>query len=217
MNLDFLTPAGAPPARSPILAIAEGAVTEVRDGWETVVSFGDPAAEAAACSGAVGFADLSHLTKLEASLANPTGDLDGLAAQSSGWWVCQVRPDLQLIVSSPSRGKRLEAPLPPGSRVVDLTGSLCALGVAGPSARDLFARFCALDLRESALPVGGFRPGSVARTPGYLLREAPRRFLVLFGAAYGEYVWEVVADAAERLGGRAVGADALLGAEPADA
>ena len=44
-------------------------------------------------------------------------------------------------------------------------------------------------------------PGSVARTPGYLLREAEDRLLVLFGWALGEYLWEVVADAAEHLGG----------------
>lgn len=221
MNLDFLSPAAAVtvPARGPMLAAAAAAapVTEVRDGWEVVASFGDPAGEVAACAGTVGFTDLSHLTKLEISLANPRGGLDGLADHDAAWWVCQVRPDLQLIVSSIPGGDRLEAPVPPGSRVVDLTGSLGALGVVGPAARELFARFCALDLRESALPLRGFRLGSVARTPGYVLRQGPCRFLVLFGAAYGEYVWEVVADAAERLGGRPVGLDAYHGSETGDA
>jgi hypothetical protein len=37
----------------------------------------------------------------------------------------------------------------------------------------------------------------------------PARFLVLFGAAYGAYFWEVVDDAARHLGGRPVGVDAL--------
>ena len=32
---------------------------------------------------------------------------------------------------------------------------------------------------------------------------------MLFGWALGEYIWEVVADAAERLGGGPVGVDAL--------
>ena len=35
---------------------------------------------------------------------------------------------------------------------------------------------------------------------------------MLFGAALGSYVWTVVADAAESLGGGPVGADALGGA-----
>jgi len=57
-------------------------------------------------------------------------------------------------------------------------------------------------------PVGGFRPGSVARTPGYVLREAEDRLLVMVGWALGEYLWQVVADAARHLGGGPVGADA---------
>jgi hypothetical protein len=51
------------------------------------------------------------------------------------------------------------------------------------------------------MPVGAFRPGSVARTPGYVLREDDERFLMLFGWALGEYMWTVVADAAGSLGG----------------
>ena len=37
----------------------------------------------------------------------------------------------------------------------------------------------------------------MARTPGYVLREDADRFLMLFGWALGEYMWTVVADAAE--------------------
>ena len=47
----------------------------------------------------------------------------------------------------------------------------------------------------------------MARTPGYVLVEAEDRLLVLVGWALGEYLWEVVADAAEHLGGGPVGAD----------
>ena len=92
---------------------------------------------------------------------------------------------------------------------VEVTSALAALTIAGPLAREVFARFCALDLRPQAMPVRGFRPGSVARTPGYVLREDADRFLMLFGWALGKYMWTVVADAAEALGGGPVGVDAL--------
>ena len=76
-----------------------------------------------------------------------------------------------------------------------------ALTIAGPLAPETFARFTAIDLRPQVTPVHGFRPGSVARTPGAILREAEDRWLMLFGAALGSYVWTVVADAAASLGG----------------
>ena len=51
------------------------------------------------------------------------------------------------------------------------------------------------------------------------MREAADQFLVLTGAAVAQYLWEVVADAGTRLGGRPVGADAVpapIGLEEAE-
>ena len=92
---------------------------------------------------------------------------------------------------------------------MDLTSAMGALTIAGPLAPETFARFTAIDLRPQVTPVHGFRPGSVARTPGAILREAEDRWLMLFGAALGSYVWTVVADAAGSLGGGPIGVDAL--------
>ena len=44
-----------------------------------------------------------------------------------------------------------------------------------------------------------------------ILRERGDRFLHLFGAGYAGYVWTVFVDAAEELGGRAVGVDGARG------
>ena len=73
--------------------------------------------------------------------------------------------------------------------------------VLGPLAREALARLTALDLRPAVCPPGSFRPGSVARVPAMVLCEAEDRFLVLFGAALGHYMWTAVADAAGHLGG----------------
>lgn len=217
MSFDFLTPAPSAElsARGPLLdaAATAGAVCEVREGWELVASFGDPEAEAAACAETVGFADLSHLSKLELQSSGTPTLVDSLSAEVGGTarrlgngWLCLQAPALALAIGA-DRVAVAELGVP--CRVTDLTASFGALVIAGPAARETFARFCALDLREASLPLHGFRPGSVARTPGFVLREGPDRFLMLFGAAFGEYIWEVVSDAAAQLGGRPVGAGSL--------
>jgi heterotetrameric sarcosine oxidase gamma subunit len=93
--------------------------------------------------------------------------------------------------------------------VADVTTAFAALAVLGPLAREVLARLTALDLRPAVAPRDAFRPGSVARVPAMVLREGESRFLLLFGAALGHYMWTAVADAAERLGGAPVGVDAL--------
>jgi hypothetical protein len=42
-----------------------------------------------------------------------------------------------------------------------------------------------------------------------VLRQTESRWLMLFGAALGQYMWTVVADAAGSLGGGPVGVDSL--------
>ena len=191
--LEFLRPeADGPLARSPMerQALAAGARFEVRDGWNVAVAYdGEPA------GGPVCWADASHLAKVEVHGGHEL--TLGQASRANGAWRCPITPDRTLVI-----GAR-------GSGGIDVTTSLAALVIAGPAAREVFARFCALDLRPQAMPVGAFRPGSVARTPGYVLREDADRFLVLFGWALGEYLWTVVADAASSLGGAPAGIDAL--------
>jgi hypothetical protein len=42
-----------------------------------------------------------------------------------------------------------------------------------------------------------------------VLRQSEDRFLHLFGSGFADYTWTVFIDAAEHLGGRAVGVEAL--------
>jgi glycine cleavage system aminomethyltransferase T len=196
----FLAPSGTAVARSPMegQAVAAGAHMELRDGWNVAVAY--DAGERERLERTVGWADVSHLTKLEITQA---ADLEpGLATRGHGAWWCRVTRDRALVIGDPGVREHVERP-------IEVTTALAALTIAGPLAREVFARFCALDLRPQAMPLRGFRPGSVARTPGYVLREDADRFLMLFGWALGEYMWTVVADAAEVLGGGPVGVDAL--------
>lgn len=191
-SFEFLQPTPAAVARSPMegQALAAGARMEVRDGWNVAVEYPGSAA-----SPPVAWADVSHLRKVEVTGRHELAF--GTASRIDGAWWCPVTRERTLVI---------------GAAAVDaleVTTTLAALAIVGPQARELLARFCALDLRAQSVAVGGFRPGSVARTPGYVLREDAERFLILFGWALGEYLWTVVADAASGLGGAPMGIDAL--------
>lgn len=225
MSFDFLTVgAEGAIARSPMerSAAAEGAEFEARDGWNVAVRYGaeNDAAENDAATRTAAWADVSHLGKLE--LQGPSETLEELAGQplpfgtavrsDDAWW-CRLTAGRVLVVgASPALRERIE-----GVRVVDVTTTFAALTLVGPLAREVFARFSAIDLRPKITPVGALRPGSIARQPGILICEAPDRYLMLLGWATAEYVWSVVADAGYHLGGRPIGVEALsLLAEPAE-
>jgi glycine cleavage system aminomethyltransferase T len=166
--LGFLRPSGEAVARSPMehQALAAGARFEVRDGWNVAAAFDGESLDAP-----VRWADASHLPKIEVHGRHERAL--GQATRLNGGWWCPITRDRTLVI-----GDR-------DADGLDLTSSLAALTISGPLAREVLARFCALDLRPQSVPVGGFRPGSVARTPGYVLREDDDRFLMLFGWALG--------------------------------
>lgn len=235
--LALLTPDAIPEsviARTPMERVAgeAGARFERRSGWNITVGYGDPERERELLQRGVAFVDRSQLAKLElqaqpgmlaAVVAAASGGLGlqpGLASRAQGAWWCPVTPSRVLVLGEPVVAMALRDGLaraadevaPAGAAtitVAEVTCGFAGLALIGPGARELLARFCAIDVRPIATPVGGFRPGSVARTPGYVLREAEQQLLVLVGWALGEYLWQVVADAAEHLGGGPVGANAL--------
>ena len=225
MSLAFLSPSADAPARSPMerQALSAGAELEQRDGWNVAVRFDGEEAERERCLVSVGFADLSYLGKIE--LQGGEDELAGIAGEElrlghgtpvdEGWWL-PYTPERAIALCEPvalaglrERLQEAAADAKGLTSVVDVTTAFGALVLQGPLARETFARFTALDLRDAVTPPGAFRPGSVARTPGAILRESEERWLMLFGAALGQYVWTVVADAAESLGGGPVGVDSL--------
>jgi len=234
VSFEFLASDGADGAvaRSPMerVAKAAGARFEVRDGWNVAVGFPTGSARAAT----VGWTDTAHLGKLEIQ-ASPA-DLAAIVARCAGgaelefgrasraadaWW-CPLTDQRAMILCEPGVTARLRealeeavAEVPGLASLTEVTTVYAALTICGPQAREVFARFCALDLREVSTPVHGLRPGSVARGPGLVLRESEDRFLMLFGWALGEYMWTVVADAAQHLGGSPAGIEALSALEEA--
>jgi heterotetrameric sarcosine oxidase gamma subunit len=234
MSVGFLSPGATLPremrARSPMErpALDAGARLIRLEGWNVANAYDTPATEMRRLTQTVGYVDRSNLAKLElqaepaalaAIVAQASGGLElepGLAGRSEGTWWCPVTPARVLVLSEPGHGEAVRAAVAGAAEdaqgtvsVLDITCGLAALALVGPGARELLARFCAIDVRPAVTPRTGFRPGSIARTPGYLLVEGKKRLLVLVGWALGEYLWRVVADAAEHLDGGPVGAEAL--------
>jgi heterotetrameric sarcosine oxidase gamma subunit len=236
MSVDFLSVDSAvqsdrfsPVSRSPMerQALAAGGHFEVREGWALAVAYASPEYEAQTLRRTAGWTDMSHLGKLELQAAPE--DLEaifsagtsarfelGRARRTAGTWWCPLAPSRLLVVCERSslasvRGLLEDSVTSAGvpASLVDVTTVFAALTIVGPAAREVFARFCAIDLRPHATPVGAVRPGSVARQPGIVICEGEHRFLMLFGWAVGEYMWRQVEEAARHLGGAPVGVDAL--------
>ena len=214
--LAFLSTGPDALARSPMEreARAAGARIERRGGWNVAVAFDGGEAERVRSS--VGFVDHSHLGKIE--LQGRAEDLQsvvslepGKATRADGAWWCPYTPERAIVVCEAAAAGDLRERLSASGAlsVMDVTAVYAALTLVGPQARELFARFTAIDLRDPITPVRGFRPGSVGRVPGAILREGEERWLMLFGAALGRYMWTVVGDAARNLGGGPVGTEAL--------
>jgi glycine cleavage system aminomethyltransferase T len=199
LSLAFLTASGPAIAESPLAHLTgrEGAVLGVRDGWLVPERFAAAEVEAVACRETVAWADASSLGKFEIA-----GDVS-----LAGAWCLRVTPSRTLVLTEPDRSAAALTEL--GPQAIDVTAQYGALRIAGPLARETIARFCALDLRPAVTSPGRLLPGSVARTPGYVLCEGEDRYLLLFGAAVSEYMWIVVSDAGRHLGGCPVGVRAL--------
>jgi len=203
VSLAFLSPAAADTAviaRSPMegTARAAGARFEVRDGWNVAVEY--PGAERVRET--VAWADVSHLRKLELQGEGVGGELR-VARRDGDTWVCPLTSTRALVIGGDlgRNGGYTDV----SSQAIDVTTCFAALTIFGPQAREVLARFCALDLRPQVAPPGSFRPGSIARQPGMVLVEDIDRFLLMFGWAVGEYMWSVVADSASSLDGGPVG------------
>jgi glycine cleavage system aminomethyltransferase T len=158
-----------------------GAEFEERNGWLVATAF--PREHE------LGVRDISHLGKLEVTADSELLEIEGAK-------VVRVTASRALVVCDYGRSEEIAVQLRARHRVWDRTGALGGLDVAGPGAETLMRRITAHDLDD--LPAAA----SVAHVgPCVLAREGSERFLLFFPQEYGHYLWEVVVDAAEPLGG----------------
>jgi len=208
--------------------------------WRRVHSYGDPAAEVQAVHEAVGVIDVSTLGKLlvrgpdavpflERLYPNRFADLrvgrvrygvlgtDAGRIMDDGTIGRLAEDELYVTTTSTGAGVVLEwfqwwnAVWGFDVEVVNLTGALAAVNVAGPRARDLLGRLTALDCSPEAFTYLDAKRGHVAGVPCLFLRigfVGELGYELHFPSSYGEYLWDTLLDRGADLGIRPFGLEA---------
>jgi sarcosine oxidase subunit gamma len=91
------------------------------------------------------------------------------------------------------------------SAITEVSDARVALRVAGPSARDVLAKGCPLDLHRRAFPVGGCAQSLLAKASVliHLLDDGPERgpsFDVYVARSFAHYLWMWLEDAGREYG-----------------
>ena len=167
-----------------------GATFEERDGWLVPVAIPGEKDHV----GAVGIADVSHLTKLE---LRPAGD--PITGDGIVWYPISARR--ALVMCAPALGASVREQVRDRFSI-DVTSGYSVIAILGPEADTVLRRMTHID----HFPSGG----EIAHVQGHVLQRGDG-YWVICAQELGHYVWEVAVDRASALGGGAVGVDALAG------
>jgi hypothetical protein len=173
MSLAFISPSAGALSRSPMerQALAAGASFEQRDGWNVAVRFDGLEAERERARSTVGFADLSHLGKVELQGPQPRHLELGTATHADGMCWCPYTADRMLVLCDPTDLPALRERLVEHAVVVpDRAGHHEALGVErlGPQ-----PHVEAVPLQTQPVQIEHMRPQPIAHDDMCGHRPAP--------------------------------------------
>jgi sarcosine oxidase, subunit alpha len=205
--------------------------------WRRPHSYGDPAGEARNVHDALGVIDVSTLGKLlvtgpdaadflERLYPNRFGDMkagrirygvlnsDAGRIMDDGTIARLAEEDFYVTTTSTGAGAVVEwfewwnAVWGMDVEIVDITGALAALNVAGPNARELMTRLTDLDVSNEAFAYLDAKHARVAGVPTLLLRigfVGEVGYELHFPSPYGEHVWDTILERGADLGVRPFG------------
>jgi sarcosine oxidase subunit alpha len=208
--------------------------------WRRPHSYGDAPAEAQNVHEAVGVIDVSTLGKLlvagpdaaaflERLYPNRYGDLKqgrvryGVLSTDAGrimddGTIARLGED-RFYVTTTSTGAEAvvgwfewwNAVWRMDVEIVDLTGAVAAVNVAGPRARDLLGRLTSTDVSNEGFRYLDARHGHVAGVPCLMLRigfVGELGYELHFPSLHGEYLWDTLLERGADLGVRPFGLEA---------
>jgi sarcosine oxidase subunit alpha len=194
--------------------------------WRRPHSYGDPAGEARAVHSSVGVIDVSTLGKLlvlgpdaadflERLYPNRFGDMkvgrirygvlgsDAGRIMDDGTIARLDENEFYVTTTSTGAGAVLEwfewwnAVWGMDVEIVNVTGALAAVNVAGPRARDLMSRLTDMDVSNDAISYLDAARGQVLGVPALLLRigfVGELGYEIHFPSPFGEHVWDAILD-----------------------
>ena len=134
-----------------------------------------------------------------------------------------LAPDEFLLLTPPglasSAIEAIQAANAPCCHAIDVTSGLCGVALIGPAAADLLSRVTELDVSPRARLDLTCVQTRIAEIQGLLLRRDTRGYTIwhLYASReFGEYLWEVLIQAAQEVGGGPAGTEALLGLRGTD-
>jgi len=208
--------------------------------WRRPYSYGDAPAEAANVHEAVGVIDVSTLGKLlvlgadatvflERLYPNRFGDLKvgrvryGVLSNDAGriiddGTIARLGED-RFYVTTTSTGSEgvfewfewWNAVWKLDVEIVNLTGALAAVNVAGPQARELLGRLTAIDVSREAFAYLDAQQADVAAVPCLILRigfVGELGYELHFPSLHGEYLWDTLLERGADLGVKPFGLEA---------
>ena len=205
--------------------------------WRRPHSYGDPQGEAQSVHASVGVIDVSTLGKmivrgpeaaefLERLYPNRFGDMKpmrvryGVLNSDAGrimddGTIARLDDETYYVTTtSTGAGAVVEwfewwnAVWGMDVEIVDVTGGLAAVNVAGPRAREVMHRLTDLDISNEALAYLDAREAQIAGVPSLILRigfVGELGYELHFPSPYGEHVWNKILEAGEDFGIRPFG------------
>ncbi|MDQ4082580.1 MAG: (2Fe-2S)-binding protein, partial [Actinomycetota bacterium] len=205
--------------------------------WRRPHSYGDPKGEAKAVHDSLGLIDVSTLGKvlvtgagaatfLERLYPNRFSDLRvdriryGVLGTDAGrimddGTIVRLADDEFYVTTTSTGAERViewfewwNAVWALDVEIVNVTGALAAVNVAGPRSRELLSRLTALDVSNEAFAYLDARRGHVAGVPSLVLRigfVGELGYEIHYPSPYGEYVWDTILERGRDLGIRPFG------------
>ena len=213
-----------------------GAVMADADGWRLPLHYGDASQEARWLRETVGVSDVSPIGKVKiigtgaaqavATLVLPAMDQSTgtvhegdspLERDGKLLSVCLASDEFLLLTPAgvaPSAVDSMRSADTDCAHVVDVTSGLCGVAMVGPATQGLLSRITEVDTTPGSLADLTCVQSRFADVQGLLLRRDVGTIVMYqfyAGREFGEYLWDVIVEAAKEVGGGPVGTEAILG------